>query len=77
MTEDRRNDIGYKATLTVFTGVVAILLGLFIHSAWATANEGIVKASANEVKLAGIEQCLINMSENVKDIKQILKEKYK
>jgi hypothetical protein len=77
MVEERRNDIGYKTTITVFAGVVAVLIGLFIHAAWSTASVGYDKAARNEVKIASIEQSIINIGENIKDIKDILKKNLK
>lgn len=77
MTEDRRNDIGYKTTITVFGSALAIILGLFVNAAWTTANEG--KNIGYEVKadLGSTRADFLAKYEAIKDdlqeIKLILK----
>jgi hypothetical protein len=45
MNDDRRNDLGYKMTFTLFVGIISLLLGLLVHSAWSTASEGNTNAN--------------------------------
>lgn len=81
--DERRNDVGYKATFTMLMSVVSILLGLFIHAAWSTASDGNDRSCRNEVKIATIEECVRNLKDslsklerNTEDIKYILEKKY-
>ena len=44
MVEDRRNDIGTKVVLAIYSAGMAAVIGLFVHAAWATASKGETKA---------------------------------
>jgi len=69
-TPERRNDIGGK-----FTNVIAFsIITLFVGVAWATANQGNEKATKNSERIAIVETYFKTMTEDVSDIKDILKD---
>ena len=73
MSEERRNDIGFKATLTIFTSVIAILLGLFVNVVWNTANEGTALGYRNEAKVIRVEARLDAIQNDLQEIKTLLR----
>jgi cytochrome bd-type quinol oxidase subunit 1 len=69
MTDDRRNDIGSKSMYAI----VVVILTLFIHVAWATANSGKDLAHKNEVKIATMEAFIETTKDDIGEIKLLLK----
>ena len=77
---DRRNDIGTKIILAIYSSVVAILLGLFVHAAWSSAEQGNIKAETaiaqqsliNE-RIAKLEVYYISYGDDLREIKNLLK----
>ena len=73
---DRRNDIGMKTLLGLMCSTIGIIISLFVHAAWSTANDG--KTVAFEVRedLAGtkgyINSKLDTMQEDLREIKTLL-----
>lgn len=63
--KERRNDIGVKIGL--------ILAGILFTAAWNSANAGAEKATINSERIAVVETYMITMSEDVREIKDILK----
>ena len=83
-TDDRRNDIGSKIIIGVINGTVMLILGLFVHAAWTTANDGKnigyeVKSdlSAVKVDLSGkfelLSEALKVQKEDLNEIKFLLR----
>jgi len=73
--QDRRNDVGTKIILAVYSSVIAILLGLFINAAWHVASEGRSKAEALESRVSKLEVYYISVGEDLREIKDLLKRK--
>ena len=73
MVEERRNDIGYKTTFTMLTSALAILLGLFVHAAWSTANEGQKIGHLHETRITRVESKFDAISNDLNEIKLLLK----
>lgn len=78
--EDRRNDVGTKIILAVYSSVVAILLGLFVHAAWGQAKTGEIKAQTAldnqgkiEERLARLETYYVSFNDDLREIKNLLK----
>lgn len=69
MVEERRNDIGLKMAY----GVVAVILSLFIHVTWSTANSGNQQAAQNAIKIAGMESRISSILDDTQEIKNLLK----
>lgn len=67
--DDRRNDVGMKMA----NAVVVVILSLFIHVAWATANSGRILAHNNEVKIAKMEAFIATTKDDINEIKLLLK----
>ena len=77
MTDDRRNDLGMKVMISVFTSTLAIVLGLFTQATWTVANDGRnigneVRAELQGVK-ADVEAKYQYISSDLAEIKYLLK----
>lgn len=70
---DRRNDLGTKLILAIYSSVVAILLGLFVNAAWGVASEGRAKAELLESRVSKLEVYYLSVGEDLKEIKGLLK----
>lgn len=72
---DRRVDIGQK----IFSGcaVLAItgICGLFLNNVMAQAKDGIKKATKNEIAIVKISGTMDAIKDDIKEIKDLLKEK--
>lgn len=80
MVDERRNDIGTKVVLAIYSAGMAAVLGLFIHAAWAGASRGEEKADRAMVEISDmkervskLEVYFINYSQDITEIKQLLK----
>jgi len=70
---DRRDDVGYKTTVSVLASVVAILLGLFVNAAWNTAYDGNKKADALAITVQRLEARYESIQDDLTEIKGLLK----
>lgn len=77
---DRRTDVGYKATVGVLTSVIVLLLGIFLNSINSAATEAknqVIdqgkKVTEHDVKLAKFEECMVQVKDDLKEIKDLLK----
>ncbi len=73
VNQDRRNDIGVKLFIGIITGVVLLLLTLFINAAWETANEGSRKANDALNRVTILEQQYNYIKDDLGEIKSILR----
>lgn len=80
LPDDRRNDVGTKIILAVYSSVVAVILGLFVNAAWAVASKGEIKAelaldkSADlEAKYQKLDAYFMAVQDDLKEIKQLLR----
>jgi len=71
--EERRNDVGTKLILAVYSSVIAILLGLFVNAAWSVASDGRSKAESLESRVSKLEVYYISVGDDLKEIKGLLK----
>ena len=71
--DERRNDIGYKSTITILIGVTSIILSLFVSSTFSVANEGKNMSIENAKKITNLEANLIYMHDDLVEIKELLK----
>lgn len=75
MIQERREDIGLKVVMGIFSGVVMLLLSIFINAVWITANEGRNKAFEIGERVTAIESRFGGIQDDIKEIKELLKRK--
>ena len=75
MVDERRQDIGYKVTITVLVGVVSVILSLFINSTFSMANDGRNLGIENSKNITHLQASLIAMHDDLTEIKELLKRK--
>lgn len=73
MTADRRNDVGGKVTITVLTGIVMLLLALFVNAAWSTASEGKSKAFEVSAQVTALTARFDSFQADLTEIKDLLR----
>jgi hypothetical protein len=73
MIPERRNDIGAKILVSVFGGAVCILFSLFVHTVWSTSNESRAMATKNMVEIAEMRAHYQMISNDLAEIKSLLK----
>lgn len=80
ISDERRNDIGTKIVLAIYSAGVTILVGLFVHAAWASAQKGEEKADKAMIEISDmkervskLEVYFIAYSQDIGEIKQLLK----
>lgn len=75
MVEERRNDVGSKITTSVYTGVITIILGLFINATWSTAKEGVELGNKAIVEITDVKSKYQAIHDDLIEIKDLLKRK--
>jgi len=80
MTQERRNDVGHKVTITVLSSVLALVLSLFVHAVWGSSTEArkIGERNTKEISDMRIEQayiraCFDAVRSDIEEIKTLLK----
>ena len=72
---DRRADVGQK----IFAGCAVIsitwICGLFLNNVMAKAEDGLDKAGENEIAIVKISSTMDAIKDDIKEIKDLLKEK--
>lgn len=72
---DRRDDIGSKVLLSTMTGILMLLVTMFINAAWSTANEGKNKAFEIGERMTSMEGKFFSIQGDLSEIKDLLKRK--
>ena len=75
MGEERRKEEGFNQTLVIFGAVITIILGIFIHSAWAIAFEGLKKGNDNSLDIRTLQANYTAIAKDLGEIKDLLKRK--
>ena len=71
--QDRRNDVGSKIALSVMGSTLMIFIGLFINAAWATAHDGILKATDAQMRVIALEAQFTSVRSDLQEIKALLR----
>lgn len=74
MTEERRIDTGNKIKDALYNTAITVILGLFIHTAWSTAEAGKSMGTSNQEKIAVQESRLDALQSTLSDIREDVKE---
>jgi len=75
MMQERRNDLGMKIVISVFSGIIMLLISLFVNAVWVTANEGKNKAFEIGERVTAIEAKFSSISQDLTEIKDLLRRK--
>lgn len=70
---ERRNDVGGKVAITILTGMVMLMFGLFVNATWTTASEGKNKAFEIGERMTAMEARFASFQGDLSEIKELLK----
>lgn len=70
---ERRDDVGMKVIVSIFISIIMLFVGLFVNTAWMTANEGKNKAYEVAERVVAIEARFSSIQSDLTEIKNLLR----